>query len=217
MSTVLPELVSKVVLTTILKALNLDGRLVNPRVYGDKKTRLYVYWTVDGSKATGCFDLTCPGFVQTSKEIALGAAICPISVANCLPYEITIYIFKDPNTSNWWMQYGEKINVGYWPHNLFSLIISGAESVEWEGGEVSDNPLGQSPLQAEMGNGEYPNPIFGDSGYMKRMRVLDNSRILKFPEWVSTYADKSHQAKLEIPSDGKRYQRSPIKGLTPSS
>ncbi|KAJ0039585.1 hypothetical protein Pint_27674 [Pistacia integerrima] len=133
MTIVLPELVSKMVLTMILKALNLDGR----------------------------------------KEIALGAAIYPISVANGLLYE-------DPNTSNWWMQYGEKINVGYWPHNLFSLIISGAKSVEW-GGEVYSLKLGQSPHTAtEMGNGEYPDPIFGDSSYMKRMRVLDNSRILKF-------------------------------------
>ncbi|XP_031271352.1 uncharacterized protein LOC116129759 [Pistacia vera] len=74
--------------------------------------------------------------------------------------------------------------------NLFSLIISGAESVEW-GGEVYSLKLGQSPHTAtEIGNGEYPDPIFGDSGYMKRMRVLDNSRILKFPEWVSTYADE---------------------------
>ncbi|XP_031264925.1 uncharacterized protein LOC116123271 [Pistacia vera] len=147
-------------------------------------------WAVDGSKATWSFDLTCPGFVQTSKEIALGAAIYPISVANDLPYQITIYIFKDPNTSNWWMQYGEKINVGYWPHNLFSLIISGAESVEW-GGEVYSLKLGQSShTTTEMGNGEYPDPIFDNSGYMKRVRVLDNSRILKFPEWLSTYADE---------------------------
>ncbi|XP_044462967.1 uncharacterized protein LOC123193951 [Mangifera indica] len=167
-----------------------SGWAVNPRVYGDKKTRLYVYWTVDGSKKTGCFDLTCPGFVQTSNEIALGASIYPISVVDGLPYQITIYIFKDPNTSNWWVQYGEKINVGYWPHGLFTLIKSGAESVEW-GGEVYSLKLGRSPHTAtEMGNGRYADPIFGNSGYIKRMRILDNSHILKFPEWVSTYADE---------------------------
>lgn len=48
----------------------------------------------DASKETGCFDLTCPGFVQTSHEIALGAAIYPTSFPSGLPYEITIYIFK---------------------------------------------------------------------------------------------------------------------------
>lgn len=49
---------------------------------------------VDASKTTGCFDLTCPGFVQTNHEIALGAAIYPISTPDGLPYQITIYIFK---------------------------------------------------------------------------------------------------------------------------
>ncbi|GFQ00161.1 hypothetical protein PHJA_002160100, partial [Phtheirospermum japonicum] len=39
-----------------------SGWAVNPRVYGDKQTRLFVYWTVDASKKTRCFDLTCPGF-----------------------------------------------------------------------------------------------------------------------------------------------------------
>ena len=48
----------------------------------------------DASKRTGCFDLTCPGFVQTSSEIALGAAIYPISIPGGLPYQITIYIYK---------------------------------------------------------------------------------------------------------------------------
>jgi hypothetical protein len=37
----------------------------------------------DGSHSTGCFDLTCPGFIQTSNEIALGAAIYPISIPGC--------------------------------------------------------------------------------------------------------------------------------------
>ncbi|KAJ4708150.1 Protein of Unknown Function (DUF239) [Melia azedarach] len=167
-----------------------SGWAVNPSVYGDRKTRLYVYWTADGSKTTGCFDLTCPGFVQTSKEIALGAAIYPISVPSGLPYQITIYVFKDPNTSNWWVQYGERINIGYWPHELFSLIPSGAESAEW-GGEVYSSKLGRPPHTATgMGNGRFPDYVFGNSGSIRRMRILDNSRILRFPEWVFSFTDE---------------------------
>ena len=49
---------------------------------------------VDGSIKTGCFDLTCPGFVQTSNEIALGAAINIESLPADLTYQITIYIYK---------------------------------------------------------------------------------------------------------------------------
>lgn len=76
------------------------------------------------------FDATCPGFVRVSKDIALGAAIYPISNPTGLPSQITIFIFKDINTSNWWVNYGEKINIGYWPKELFSLLSYHAETVQ---------------------------------------------------------------------------------------
>ncbi|KAG4962585.1 hypothetical protein JHK82_039275 [Glycine max] len=69
------------------------GWAVNPSVYGDRQTRLFVYWTADASNKTGCFDLTCPGFVQISN--------CPgcsnLSHINswwASKYIIIIYIYK---------------------------------------------------------------------------------------------------------------------------
>ncbi|CDP19979.1 unnamed protein product [Coffea canephora] len=73
----------------------------------DKLDSLHIGRQVDGSVKTGCFDATWPGFVQVSKDIALGAAIYPISNPTGLPSQITIFIFKDPNTGNWWVNYGE--------------------------------------------------------------------------------------------------------------
>ncbi|KDP34131.1 hypothetical protein JCGZ_07702 [Jatropha curcas] len=167
-----------------------SGWAVNPSVYGDRKTRLFVYWTVDAYKTTGCFDLTCPGFVQTSNEVALGAAIYPISVPFGLPSQITIYIFRDTSTNNWWVQYGEKINLGYWPAELFGLLHSNAHGAEW-GGEVYSLKLGHPPhTKTAMGNGQFPDGVFGNSGAVRRLRVRENSIFLKFPEWVSTYQDE---------------------------
>ncbi|KAK7321611.1 hypothetical protein VNO77_32422 [Canavalia gladiata] len=165
------------------------GWAVNPSVYGDRQTRLFVYWTADASKKTGCFDLTCPGFVQTSNEIALGAAIYPIPIPGGLPYQITIYIYKDPITNNWWVQYGEKTNIGYWPPELFDGICYNAESVEW-GGEVYSSNVGHTPHTAtQMGSGQFATDI-GDSSSITRMRIHDNSETLKFPEWVAHYSDE---------------------------
>nr|XP_023886984.1 uncharacterized protein LOC111999102 isoform X2 [Quercus suber] len=167
-----------------------SGWAVNPSVYGDRQTRLFVYWTADASKTTGCFDLTCPGFVQTSDIIALGAAIYPISLPGGLPYQITIYIFKDPSTGNWWVQYGEKINIGYWPPDLFKSLSFHAETVDW-GGEVYSSKLGHAPHTATaMGNGNFPLPYLCNSGCITRMRIHDNSPTLKFPDWVETYTDE---------------------------
>ncbi|CAA0838399.1 Protein of Unknown Function (DUF239 [Striga hermonthica] len=167
-----------------------SGWAVNPRVYGDRQTRLYVYWTADGSVKTGCFDLTCPGFVQTSNEIALGAAIYPISNPTGLPYQITVYLYRDPNTSNWWLQYGERINVGYWPGDLFAALSRHAETVQW-GGEVYSTRVGTQPhTKTEMGSGEFSDFVMQNSGYIKRMRVLQYDLVLKFPQWVFMYADE---------------------------
>ncbi|EEF45820.1 conserved hypothetical protein [Ricinus communis] len=144
------------------------GLGVNPSVYGDRQTRLFVYYTADASKKTGCFDITCPGFVQTSSEVALGATIYPLAVPFELPYQIILYIFKDPATSNWWVQYGDKINlVGYWPPHLFTLLHGNAQGAEW-GGEVYSLKLGCPPhTRTAMGNGQYPDGRFGYSGTLK--------------------------------------------------
>ncbi|CAK9143966.1 unnamed protein product [Ilex paraguariensis] len=148
--------------------------------------------TADASMTTGCFDLTCPGFVQTSNEIALGAAIYPISLPTGLPYQIILYIYQDPDTSNWWLQYGEKMNIGYWPPHLFSMIRHHAETVQW-GGEVYSSKVGTQShphTATAMGNGNYPDIIFDNSGYVKRIRVHENYPGLKFPEWVNAYSDE---------------------------
>ncbi|KAL0297237.1 UNVERIFIED_CONTAM: hypothetical protein Sradi_6775800 [Sesamum radiatum] len=166
------------------------GWAVNPKVYGDRKTRLFVYWTVDANQKTGCFDVTCPGFVQTSHEIALGAAIYPISKPTGLPYQITLYIHKDPATSNWWVQYGETVNIGYWPHDLFALLKFHATTVQW-GGEVYSPRVGTHPhTSTAMGNGQFPDYVFGNSGSIKRMRVVENNMVLRFPQWVNGWSDE---------------------------
>ncbi|GAB4837147.1 hypothetical protein Ancab_002058 [Ancistrocladus abbreviatus] len=167
-----------------------SGWVVNPSVYGDKETRFYTYWTVDGSKTTGCFDLTCPGFIQTSNEIALGGVIKAIPVPGGLPWIMTLYIFKDPETANWWVQYQERINIGYWPAELFTGLTLTGETVQW-GGEVYSPRLGHTPhTGTAMGSGQYPHGAAQDSGWTKRMQIQDNSLILKFPELVYPYTDE---------------------------
>jgi hypothetical protein len=39
----------------------------------------FIVMQKDTYKSTGCFDLTCSGFVQTNKGVGLGGAIGPIS------------------------------------------------------------------------------------------------------------------------------------------
>ncbi|KAK3003260.1 hypothetical protein RJ639_019594 [Escallonia herrerae] len=162
---------------------------VNPGVYGDRQTRFFVNWTADASRNTGCFDLTCPGFVQTNHEIALGSAISSISTPNGVPYEIVVYIFKDPLTNNWWVQLGGKV-LGYFPPELFDSLKYQAVVVQW-GGEVYSSKVGVHPHTATaMSSGEYANWLARNSGYIRNMRISENSQELKFPEAVSSHTDE---------------------------
>lgn len=48
----------------------------------------------DAYHTTGCYNLRCPGFVQTSRSIVLGGAISPVSVLGDRQYEFTVRVWK---------------------------------------------------------------------------------------------------------------------------
>ncbi|XP_047324643.1 uncharacterized protein LOC124928157 [Impatiens glandulifera] len=54
-------------------------------------------WTSDRYNRTGCYNLLCEGFVQTSRTFAVGS---PLSISS----EIKVSVFKDSETGNWWLQ-----------------------------------------------------------------------------------------------------------------
>ncbi|RWR82744.1 hypothetical protein CKAN_01147700 [Cinnamomum micranthum f. kanehirae] len=158
------------------------GWTVNPTVYGDKRTRFFSYWL---SNTTGCYDLFCSGFVQTSSEIALGGAIEPISTGQ-QQNEITLSIALDTSGSNWWLVFNNKTNIGYWPSSLFIYLFGAATTVFW-GGEVYSQRLGTPHTLTAMGSGNFAGYRFGRSCFMSQIRIRDNSLVWKYPEWVSTY------------------------------
>ncbi|XP_031255684.1 uncharacterized protein LOC116113666 [Pistacia vera] len=184
-----------------------SGWMVNPKLYGDKRTRFFTYWTADGYETTGCFDLTCTGFVQTDSEVALGASIDPISSRGGPQYQITIGITLDPNLGNWWLKYNNKV-VGYWPANLFSLLKHNAILVEW-GGQVFSPSVKKTPhTKTAMGSGEMANALLGNACFIKNVRIIDNSLQLKYPEWVATWGDEYYC--YNVFNDVKDYRDGPI-------
>ncbi|KAL5697681.1 hypothetical protein ACHQM5_028800 [Ranunculus cassubicifolius] len=166
-----------------------SGWMVNPSVYGDRRTRLFVYWTADASKETGCFDLTCSGFVQTSDKIALGSAIDPVSYPGRYQYQITLYIYKDFDTNNWWLQYGDDVDIGYWPAELFGVLNHQANLVKW-GGQVYSSRIGKPRhTGTDMGSGSVLRR-YGYGCYVRQIRIRDNSLMLKYPQFVDSWMDE---------------------------
>ncbi|XP_044959811.1 mucin-5AC-like isoform X2 [Hordeum vulgare subsp. vulgare] len=152
-----------------------DGSQVSPELYGDSRPRLFTYWTSDAYEATGCYNALCPGFVQTSSRVAIGAAISPVSSLAGEQYDMTLLIWKDPKLGNWWLSYGDagaSQLVGYWPAELFTHLSGHASMVEW-GGEVVNTSPGGAHTATQMGSGRFASEGFGRASYFRNLETVD--------------------------------------------
>ncbi|KAK7283217.1 hypothetical protein RIF29_12596 [Crotalaria pallida] len=167
------------------------GWMVNPVLFGDKSTRLFACWTRDSYMSTGCFNLKCPGFVQTSGGIALGTALSPLSSIRGPQYDFNFGLFLDPHTQNWWFKYNES-PVGYFPAEILSGLRQSATLVEW-GGQVFSTDVQKTPHTGTgMGSGQFSSRLHGQACYMKNIRIQDYSLQLKYPQFVDVMALEPH-------------------------
>ncbi|KAM0020135.1 putative neprosin [Helianthus debilis subsp. tardiflorus] len=158
------------------------GWQVDPELYGDTNTRLFIYWTSDGFQRKGCFNLECSGFIQISNKIALGATMSPTSVIYGSQHDITIIILKDVESGDWLMVLNDEI-IGYWPSELFSQL-SGDQSaslIEW-GGAVANSEAHGHHTTTQMGSGRLPNQGYKNASYIKNIEIVDTSYTLGTPD-----------------------------------
>ncbi|PSR89566.1 hypothetical protein CEY00_Acc29769 [Actinidia chinensis var. chinensis] len=148
------------------------GWQVSPELYGDNYPRFFTYWTTDAYQATGCYNLLCSGFVQTSNKISIGAAISPRSSDSGRQFDIGIMVWKDPKHGHWWLQFGSGLLIGYWPSFLFSHLRSHASMIQFGGEIVNTRSLG-SHTSTQMGSGRFADEGFGKASYFRNLQVVD--------------------------------------------
>ncbi|KAK7276250.1 hypothetical protein RIF29_17388 [Crotalaria pallida] len=145
-------------LNTEILAEDSPGTHVSPQLYGDDGTYIYSRWTSDNFKSTGCYNVRCSGFVQTS-EVYIGARIPETSVYGGVSAELAIYLSQDPITKNWWVNL-VNTDVGYFSAALFSNLDSG-DQVGW-GGKTTTSTSTSSP---PMGSGHFPDDDYVHACY----------------------------------------------------
>ncbi|GKE18346.1 hypothetical protein Tco_1425923 [Tanacetum coccineum] len=111
----------------------------------------------DGYRS-GCYNLECPGFVQTSSRASVGAAFS-----------------KDPKSGNWWLKVGSE-DVGYWPQTLFTNLRDHATTIEY-GGEVYSENSGKH-MPTPMGSGHLPDEGFGKAAFTRNLEMVDQNKHL---------------------------------------
>ncbi|XP_060965727.1 protein neprosin-like [Cannabis sativa] len=121
---------------------------VNPSVYGDNKTRIFIYFQAG---ELSCFNTVCPGFVLVDPQPMIDRILRETHPGTFPTWEIGIYIYRDQVTGNWWLQLTKDHDqIGYWPSSIFSGGLKDlATYIDW-GGETY-SPLGQ--IGPPMGSG----------------------------------------------------------------
>jgi hypothetical protein len=128
----------------------------------------------DAYRETGCYNLHCSGFVQTSSRVAIGAAISPASSYGGRQFDIAVLIWKDPRRGHWWLQLGSGgALVGYWPSSLFTHLGSRADMVQFGGEVVNARPAGAPHTPTQMGSGRFPGEGYARAAYFRNLQVVD--------------------------------------------
>ncbi|TVU08473.1 hypothetical protein EJB05_41878, partial [Eragrostis curvula] len=145
------------------------GWMVGPSHYRDNKTHFFVYWTSDGYRSTGCFNLDCTGFVPVNDApITPGDALEPANGQS----KISFKIFKNKEDGDWWLHFGYDINnmkpVGFWPKGLFTSLKDHAELITWGGTTMCPSGNASPP----MGNGQWPGK---NSASFENVKLVDTS------------------------------------------
>uniref|UniRef100_A0A804IKT3 Neprosin PEP catalytic domain-containing protein n=2 Tax=Musa acuminata subsp. malaccensis TaxID=214687 RepID=A0A804IKT3_MUSAM len=147
-------------------------------LYGNSYPRFFIYWTADAYQSTGCYDLTCPGFVQTNNDIVVGGSINPTSTYDGQQSEMKLLVWKDHKDGNWWLEWDSTV-VGYWPSSLFSHLADSATSVQF-GGEIVNNGTSGVHTATQMGSGYFPEEGYRRAAYTRNLQVVDANNTL-FP------------------------------------
>jgi hypothetical protein len=131
-----------------------------PAKYGSENPALFIYWTADGYNATGCYNLDCGAFVQTSSSLHLGAGFSNYSLYGSTQYEIQLQYYL--YAGNWWLRVGGNW-VGYYP----GTVYRGGELTYYANKlEFGSESVGTTVWPAE-GSGFFANSGYGWAGYQR--------------------------------------------------
>ncbi|XP_068655235.1 protein neprosin-like [Aristolochia californica] len=157
----------------------------------DQLNTIEAGWVADGYHNTGCYNLICPGFIQVSNKVPLGAYFTQVSTYGGEQHEITLLSFLDHENKVWWLSFGNEL-VGYWPQEIFNTLSTKAQWVHW-GGEVYNPDEKINQLKSDMppmGSGHFAQEEYGKSSFMRALQVVTVDNVLvEAPAVTFAYAD----------------------------
>ncbi|CAI9103288.1 OLC1v1001744C1 [Oldenlandia corymbosa var. corymbosa] len=156
---------------------------------GSDQNMIIAGWHGDNFNSTGCYNLYCTGFVQTSNKFALGAPFPTLSTIDGVQAEFDVIIYK--GQFGWNLQLNDFI-LGYWPFSLFTNLKSKASWVAWGGLVFNSQIDGKQSTTTQMGSGHFPEEGIKRASYMRHLQVFNEtlySRRLDSPKLLTATAN----------------------------
>ncbi|KAI3899877.1 hypothetical protein MKW92_011471 [Papaver armeniacum] len=176
------------------------GWIVNQYLYGDDQPRFFIFWTTDGYNSSGCYNIICNGFVQTTPDVCLGGSFTEVSTFNGVQKDANFSIHKDQIGGHWWIQL-QGIPVGYYPSSLFTKLSATSTRIHF-GGEIADDKTKGQHTSTQMGSGHFPSEGgLKISSYFNWVQVVDENYVTKDPKNVVIRVTNSDCYDLKIDHD----------------
>lgn len=151
------------------------GWQVQPLAWKTPKPTPFIYSTQDGYNKTGCYNLECKDFVQTSPKVVFGSAFAndEYSKTGGAQRVIKVAWHRKNKTGNWWL----KVNgdwIGYYPASLYEGDLAKESSALTfdAGGEIAAPDGGPS---LPMGSGKFADLGYKEAAYITAMRYLNKN------------------------------------------
>ncbi|OAY77558.1 hypothetical protein ACMD2_09852, partial [Ananas comosus] len=136
----------------------------------------YIDHKSDGYNKTGCYNLLCSGF---------GLLPQYQHTIDGDQFEITLTVWKDPKTGDWWLGWGSNtVTVGYWPSKLYTHLSAYSTFVEY-GGEIVDARANGQHTQTQMGSGHFPAEGYRKASYFRNVELVNSANTLYSPPSLS--------------------------------
>lgn len=167
------------------------GWQVYPGLYGDTKAHLFTYWTADNYNTTGCYNLTCAAFVQTSSSFAPGMALNLVSVVGGPQYVMELTYWH--TAGRWWLYYNGTAGtnaIGYYPDSLYNggALAGNASEIDYGGETVGTTSF------PPMGSGQFANQGWQKAAYQRTIGyyppaggAMVNANLTPSQSWPACY------------------------------
>jgi hypothetical protein len=151
------------------------GWQVYKQLYSDTKAHLFIYFTTAAyASSSGCYNLSCTGFVQTDSTVVIAGTFTNYSTIDGQQYQATLSVYRDPSGAhNWWLRING-VWVGYYPNSLFNTrgLANVSSKIDF-GGEILNDAKGGVHTRTHMGSGRFPVEGWQRAAFTKKIQYWD--------------------------------------------